>query len=87
VPDHVVEPDAGEPFWIAVGKLVQQQRLYDAEDGRVQSDAQRERQHSGCGEAGRLPQGARGEAEVAAEIDARQDRASWMGSRPVGARE
>src|SRR5207247_4668728 len=53
-----------QPFRILVGKRAEQNRVDDAEDRRVRSDAQRQRQHDHRGEAGVLQQLAEGELEI-----------------------
>ena len=53
-----------EPVGRGERQRPEQHPVYDAEDGRVRPDAQREREHSHGGEAGILQQLAEGEFEI-----------------------
>jgi hypothetical protein len=50
--------------WISYRQLAEEDVVDEAEDGGVGTDAEREREHDGHGEAGRLQEPADGESEV-----------------------
>ncbi len=60
-------PEDDEAVGIRVGQRAQQERAGDAEDRGVRADAQRDREHGGEREPGRLPEGPERVAEVLRE--------------------
>src|SRR5438874_4045867 len=59
-----MSPDNREPFGVAVRQRAEQKSVDNAENRRVGTDAEREREHGHGGEAGVLQQLAEGEAEI-----------------------
>jgi hypothetical protein len=64
----VLHADEDEPLGIGVGQRLQQDRVHNAEDGRVGTDAETERQHGDRGEGGGAAHHPEGVAQILEEV-------------------
>jgi len=64
---HVFFPSDDQPLLFGEGQRAQQHRIHDAEDQRVRSNAQSERDHGDQAKMGLLQQHSRAEAQVLPE--------------------